>query len=79
MVYEARLDTFATRLSLPPQSRDGKSDQEMETSGQLKEEENSSYSMSTSRERVVKKNLIIMLSVNEEMQILILQTNKSDF
>lgn len=53
MVYEARLDTFATRLSLPPQSGDGKSDQEMETttSGrQLKEEENSSSCMSTSRE-----------------------------
>lgn len=55
MVYEARQDTFATRLSLPPQSRDGKSDQEMETTtsgsaGQLKQGENSSYSKSTSRE-----------------------------
>lgn len=52
MVYEARLDTFAAHL----ESRDGKSDQEKETatSGQL-EEENSSYCMSTSRERVGKK------------------------
>lgn len=59
MVYEARLDTFATRLSLPPQSRDGKSDQEMETatsgSAGQQQEENSSYSKSTSREGIEKK------------------------
>lgn len=57
MVYEARPDTFATRLSFPHQSRDGKSDQEMETtSGSAGQEEgSSSYSVSTRRERVVKK------------------------